>query len=308
MASAQPWVVVLAGGEGTRLHSLTRALYGTDLPKQFAVLAGETSLLQSTVERAATITRWDRITVVVGTAYQEVARAQLARYPGVELIVQPRNLDTGPGILFPLVRVLARDPDARVVFLPSDHYISDPEPLLAAVRTTSRAKVTLVGVAPTAPETEYGWIVKGSRLGSSSAFGVDRFVEKPAQSVADDLFRRGGLWNTFILAGAASDFWTLAQRFLPRHAVQFERYARAVGALEEAYALEHTYSEMRRANFSADVLAHAGELGVVPVVGSGWSDWGSPQRVFQSLAGTPALDHLLARIREPREPAPALAS
>src|SRR5689334_24084818 len=31
----RPYVVVLAGGEGTRLASLTRALYGTDLPKQF---------------------------------------------------------------------------------------------------------------------------------------------------------------------------------------------------------------------------------------------------------------------------------
>src|SRR4051794_23036788 len=45
-----PYVVILAGGEGQRLAPLTRALYGTDLPKQFAVLAGERSLMQTTIE------------------------------------------------------------------------------------------------------------------------------------------------------------------------------------------------------------------------------------------------------------------
>jgi len=47
-------VIILGRGEGQRLAPLTRALYGTDLPKQFAVLSGERSLLQTTIERAAT--------------------------------------------------------------------------------------------------------------------------------------------------------------------------------------------------------------------------------------------------------------
>jgi hypothetical protein len=36
---ALPWAIILAGGEGRRLASLTRALYGRELTKQFAVLA-----------------------------------------------------------------------------------------------------------------------------------------------------------------------------------------------------------------------------------------------------------------------------
>jgi mannose-1-phosphate guanylyltransferase len=64
MKIERPYVVVLAGGEGNRLASLTRALYGHDLPKQFAVLSGERSLLQTTLERAALLTSLDRISVV----------------------------------------------------------------------------------------------------------------------------------------------------------------------------------------------------------------------------------------------------
>ena len=50
--------------------------------------------------------------------------------------------------------------------------------------------------------------------------------------------------------------------------------------------LERAYTEMTRASFSHDVLEHSRDLAVLPVAGSGWSDWGSPRRVFESLTGT----------------------
>jgi mannose-1-phosphate guanylyltransferase len=74
-------VIVLAGGEGQRLAPLTRALYGTALPKQFAVLAGERSLMQTTIERALILTVATRISVVVTAHHADIAREQLAPYP-----------------------------------------------------------------------------------------------------------------------------------------------------------------------------------------------------------------------------------
>jgi len=297
----KPWIVVLAGGEGTRLQSLTRALYGVDLPKQFAVLVGDRSLLQLTIERAELLTSRERILVVVSQQRAALAREQIAPYSGVELVVQPRALDTGPGLLLPLARILAQDPRATVAFLPSDHYLADTRPLVNALRSPASDRVSLVGVAPTGPELEYGWIVPGRRLGRSDAFSVARFVEKPEEPLARALFASGALWNTFIQSGAVTTFWDLARRHLPNHALAFEHYAAAVGTLAEDHVLETTYAHMQPANFSRDVLAHASELAVTPVSGTGWSDWGSPRRVFESLAGTHHLDHLLARIREPMQ-------
>jgi mannose-1-phosphate guanylyltransferase len=301
---AQPWIVVLAGGEGTRLGPLTRALYGTELPKQFAVLAGDRSLLQQTVDRAAMLAPLERVVVVVSKHHEARARDQLRGYAGVELAVQPRNLDTGPGLLLPLARIRARDPGGRVAFLPSDHHVAAPEPLLDALRSSAdaptRDRVTLLGVVPDNAETEYGWILRGRRLSRRArldAFSVRRFEEKPAENVAEQLRCRGALWNTFISVGPVEAFWSLARRHLPVHAKALARYARRIGRRDEAQALDAAYATMPAANFSRDLLARARELAVVPVGGSGWCDWGSPKRVFQSLEGTPHLEPLLHRLR-----------
>lgn len=295
-----PYVVILAGGEGQRLAPLTRALYGTDLPKQFAVLAGERSLMQTTIERAQALTRLDRMSVVVTAHHEAIARAQLVPYPGVELVVQPRNLDTGPGLLLPLVRILVRDAGARVVFLPSDHHVANPAPIAEALAESAgaglRDRIALLGVTPTNPEVEYGWIVRGAPIAASRGFAVHRFHEKPTPSVAEELWHGGGLWNTFISAGPAARFWDLARRHLPRHTARFEYYAMTIDALDEADALQRVYDGMPPANFSREILANADDLVVIPVTGSGWSDWGSPQRVFASLAGTDGHARLVARI------------
>lgn len=296
-----PHVVILAGGEGNRLAPLTRALYGRDLPKQFAVLAGEHSLLQTTIERATLLTALDRISVVVSAHHEAIARQQLAPYPGVELIVQPKNLDTAPGMMLPIVRILAREGDARIVFLPSDHYIANLRPIHAAIREASRPalrdRVVLLGVAPTGPEVEYGWIVRGAAIARSRAYEVARFAEKPSPELAAQLWERGAVWNTFIQTGPARAFWELARHRLPEHARALEQYAAAIGGSEEALVLEAAYRSMPPASFSHDVLATAGSLAMIPVAGSGWSDWGSPARVFASLAGTEKHAHLVDRIR-----------
>ncbi|MGE0395324.1 MAG: sugar phosphate nucleotidyltransferase [Kofleriaceae bacterium] len=301
MKNERPYVVVLAGGDGNRLASLTRALYGADLAKQFAVLDGDRSLLQSTIERALAITSEDRILVVI-TAHQEgIARTQLAPYPQVELVIQPRNLDTAPGMLLPLARIVAKAPGARVIFLPSDHYVANSAPIERALEVSAdRAlsdRITLIGVTPTSAEIEYGWIARGRAIGRTGASTVDAFREKPSRDLAEQLHQHGALWNTFISSAAVGLLWSLAQRHLPRLAAAFERYAVAIGGLDEDDALEDVYRDMMPTNFSRDLLARTDELAVIPVCGTGWTDWGSPARVFASLSGTPSHEQLLRRIR-----------
>ena len=80
------WAIVLAGGDGTRLTSLTEQLYGEPLPKQFAVLAGDRSLLQATIDRLSSTVPASRTAVVVPAAFETLAREQLAEYHGIRLM------------------------------------------------------------------------------------------------------------------------------------------------------------------------------------------------------------------------------
>jgi mannose-1-phosphate guanylyltransferase len=47
------WAVILAGGDGTRLKSLTRKIAGDERPKQFCSVLGKVTLLEETRARTA---------------------------------------------------------------------------------------------------------------------------------------------------------------------------------------------------------------------------------------------------------------
>ena len=75
---------MLAAGEGRRLLPLTRALYGTDLPKQFAAFDGGPTLLQRTIERISPLAPHERTVVVAAESHADLAGRQLEPYPAVE--------------------------------------------------------------------------------------------------------------------------------------------------------------------------------------------------------------------------------
>jgi mannose-1-phosphate guanylyltransferase len=294
------WAIVLAAGQGARLAPLTERLYDEPLPKQFAVLAGERSLLQTTIDRLLPLVPASRTVVVVPLAYEELARQQLAEHRGIRVVAQPANRGTGPGILLPLAHVLEADPRARVVVTPSDHHVADARALTRAISVAAAvtsAPLTLVGVEADRPETEYGWIDPGDVL-PGNVRRVERFVEKPDPEQARALLERGALWNTFVFAAGGRRLWSLTEEKLPVQAALIHSCVSQQGP--QGSCLARAYAQMQEANFSRAVLERTPGLAVVAAPRCGFSDWGSPERVFESLRGTNDLDRLLARLGQDR--------
>ena len=206
-------------------------------------------------------------------------------------LVQPQGRGTAPAILHGLSRIAATAPLAAVAIFPADHWVSDDRALMAHVLAAFSAVrvrpelVVLLGVAPEDAETDYGWIEPGGPVrGGTRLYRVQRFWEKPTPALAEDLFERGCLWNSFILVARVPALAALVRSAAPDLASAFAAVQPAIGTGEEAPALEALYATLPPVGFSDRVLAtRPANLAVLPVQGLAWSDWGQPARVLATL-------------------------
>lgn len=282
------WAIVLAGGEGSRLAETSRQVYGSCLPKQFLSFGRRRTFLQATLDRIAELIPAVRTVVVVASARESLAREQLGEFSGLEFVAQPKNLGTGPGVLLPLLSVLHRDGLADVALVPSDHDFRAPRVLLETLERAQRSaraqqNMVLVGAAAECAATDLGWIVPKRALVPDGAGAIRRFVEKPPQALAEQLFREGALWNTMLSVTPAAALWALARRALPAHAAAFERHAQRLGTADTTAALAQLYDSLPAADFSRDLVAASSGLRVTAMAGAGWSDCGTPERLASAL-------------------------
>ncbi|HZP42152.1 MAG TPA: sugar phosphate nucleotidyltransferase [Candidatus Binatia bacterium] len=281
MARPGVWALVLAGGDGVRLQGLTRALTGAPIPKQYCRIVGDRSMLEATLARTAPLVPPARTLAVVNRDHLPLAREQLRVLPARNVLVQPSNRDTGPGILFGLFRLARRSPAATVVVLPTDHFVRDEGRFLAhlarAIDVVRRLpkRIVLLGIVAQRAETGLGWVQPGRALSDDAtmpALRVRAFVEKPDAATAEAMMRAGGLWNSFVMCFRLDAMFALLARHRPHD----------VAALRRGGVRSH--SALPPWNFSRDFLARVPRrLLVVPVGDVGWSDWGTPEAIERSL-------------------------
>ena len=226
------WAVILAGGDGTRLKSLTRTIAGDERPKQFCSVLGKVTLLEETRARAALELARERTLYVVNRIHEPYYGPILGNEPASNLVVQPSNRGTAPAILYSLLRIAAVDPHAVMAFLPSDHYISDNEKFMAHIRValdTARRRpdlVILLGLDPESPEVEYGWIEPAEPIRDQSrVYSVRRFWEKPNQLLAQVLQLRGCLWNSFVMVASVQALLGIVESAIPQLYTSFVELA-----------------------------------------------------------------------------------
>lgn len=288
------WAVILAGGDGTRLRSMTRAMTGDNRPKQFVPVIGGRTLLNQTRQRVALSIDPRRTMIVLTQKHRRFYESLAGEIPGSLLLEQPVNKGTAPAILYALLRVAARSPKAVVALFPSDHFFADDEEFMSHIDVAIDAveiqpeTVMLLGITPTAPETEYGWIEPQPSILASAQKSITRvgkFWEKPSLNLAASLMERGCLWNSFVMVGRVDALLRMTRAALPEMHAAFKGIEHTFETATEHKAVAELYSRFEDTNFSHRVLAVRPEdLMVMRVADVGWSDLGEPNRVLSALA------------------------
>ncbi len=279
---ADLWTLVLAGGEGRRLSSVTGGV-----PKQFWSVKGGPTLIEETARRIAPLAPDRCRTTVVDASHEPYVETLRYRRALGQVLYQPSDRGTAAGVLLGLTSILSTDPDAIVLITPADHGVLRVDDFhtgifesAALVRAGVR-DIVLLGVEPTAPTPDYGWIVPAGagRRGPSRCIIVRGFCEKPDPAEAARLYRSGAVWNTMVLVGRARAVFAECQRHLPDSAAVFLAARQEPASGRERFLSAH-YAALPKADFSRDVIARArGLLLYTWPVRMGWSDLGTPERV-----------------------------
>ena len=190
--------VIMSGGSGTRLWPLS-----TDArPKQFHALAGARTMLQETALRLSGGD--DGIVfhppvVICNRSHERLVEAQLAEagVTPLAIVLEPFGRNTAAVAVTAARMAQTLKPGALALLLPADHVIADPNAFRAAIARGARTpgRIVTFGIAPTGPETGYGYIQRAEPL-AEGVYAVARFAEKPKLELAQAYLAEGGYdWN-----------------------------------------------------------------------------------------------------------------
>ena len=283
MMTRQVFPVILCGGAGSRLWPLSRAA----LPKQLLALLGEQTMLQATITRLNGFGFENPLLVcnheqrfLVAEQVREVATP-------AGILLEPVARNTAAAVAAAALWVVAQDPDALLLVLPSDHSVEPASAFHAACATAADlaadGHLVTFGIAPTGPETGYGYIVGGDPLRpDGAAFAITRFVEKPDTQGAKALLHAGGCyWNSGMFMFSVSKVLEELERHAP-DVLAAARDALAHGSTDlDFFRLDaDAFCRAPAVSFDVAVMEKTGVAAVAPA-SFAWSDVGSWQSLWE---------------------------
>lgn len=271
--------LIMAGGKGTRFWPLSTE----EKPKQFLNLIGEETMIQMTVNRIKPIIPIERIFVCTGEQYVDLVKGQLPELPDRNIIIEPEGRNTAPCIALSAFVIKKYYNDANMVVLPSDHLINDEEEFRNIVKTANKfiegndSAIITLGMKPSRPETEYGYIKYGldeKKVNLHKVIKVDAFVEKPNGEKAEEYLANGSyLWNGGMFLWSADNILEQIKKYSTD---TYEALHKVAEVKEEDLQelINHNYKNTEAISIDYAVLEKSKDIYVIPS-DFGWDDVGS---------------------------------
>ncbi len=281
--------VILSGGAGTRLWPLSRAA----MPKQLLPLVSEQSMLQETALRVAGWPGVQAPLIVCGNEHRFLVAEQLREIgqKPLGILLESVGRNTAPAVAAAAHFLAALDPEAVMLVLPADHVINNVDAFQAAVLRAlpqvGQGALATFGIVPTAPETGYGYIRRGSAVsGADGLFQVASFVEKPDAAKAAEFVASGDyFWNSGMFLFSAANYLKELTAFQPAMAGAVSAaYTKAYRDLDFCRLNEEEFAASPSDSIDYAVMEHTKHAVVVPA-DIGWNDVGSWSALHDVLPG-----------------------
>ncbi len=291
--------VLLCGGSGTRLWPLSRKSF----PKQFASILGDESLFQASAKRFSGDGFEDPL-LVTGDAFRFIVGEQLETC-GINpqgILIEPEGRNTAPAAAAAALMLAKSNPDALMLLVPSDHAITDPEAFRSAVTAGAAAandgQIVTFGIAPTRPETGFGWLESGMET-HPHVMKLERFIEKPDTATAKDLLAdKRYLWNAGVFLARADVMVAAFKAHAPEVLAAVKTaMTQAKDDLNFTRIDPDAWAKVPDISIDYAVMEKADNVSVVRFDGQ-WSDLGSWEAVWQESGqddqGNALTDHTTA--------------
>lgn len=273
----------MAGGVGSRFWPKSR----NNFPKQFLDILGiGKSLLQLTYERFLKLCPKENIFIVTNSQYEDIILHQLKGITAAQLICEPSRNNTAPCIAYASFKLKGINPYANIVVAPSDHFILYENVFIEKIQqaldyTDKNEALVTLGIAPTRPDTGYGYI-KYESAAQNGVHKVAQFKEKPSLEKAKEFLAEGNyVWNAGIFIWKVGSIINALQKHSSEIHTLFEKGNESYNTKAERAFIEEHYPTSPNISIDYAIMEQADNVYTIPAE-FGWSDLGTWASLYEA--------------------------
>jgi mannose-1-phosphate guanylyltransferase len=269
----------MAGGIGSRFWPASKTTH----PKQFIDILGTgETLIQQTFNRVKALCPPENIFVVTNALYEQLTLDQLPEIKPEHVICEPDRRNTAPCIAYANFKIRKINPEATILVTPADHLILKTEAYTdtlqkALKQAASNDTLLTVGIAPSRPDTGYGYI-QYDAVSPGDFKKVNQFTEKPDLETAKKFVASGNYaWNSGMFIWSLNSIMTAMKNHLPEVHEAFDAIDPQINTTEEQDVIKSVYAGCPDISIDYGIMEKAENVSVISA-DLGWSDlgtWGS---------------------------------